>query len=604
MGESMKGMKRSHYCGKVNETMIGEQVTVMGWVNKRRYLSGLIFLVVRDRTGLVQVVVDEKRVSAEHYQLAKETIRGEFVIAAVGTVIARTPENVNPEMPTGAIEIDVTDLRVLSEAEVPPFQVTDEDVGLDMRLKYRYIDLRRPEIQKIFKMRHQIGQIMRDYLSADGYTEVETPILINSSPEGARDYLVPSRMHPGQFYALPQSPQQMKQILMVAGFDKYFQIAKCFRDEDLRADRQPEFTQLDIELSFADEEDVMAMTEGLTARIMKEILGLDIPAQFPRLTWAEALERFGSDKPDTRFGMELKDVSDMVKDVDFQVFQSALESGGSVRGFCAEGCAGLPRKQIDAFVELARTYQAKGLAWIIINEDGTIKSTISKFFTDDQLIAIAERFGAVAGDVIFLCADKTPIVFDALGAVRLAAAKWKGAIPEGKFNFLWVTHFPLLEYSEEDDRYFAAHHPFTSPLEADAHMLETNPGEVRARAYDLILNGNEIAGGSIRIHQRELQNRMFAALGFTPESAEEGFGYFLEAFKYGVPPHGGIAWGFDRFVMLLAGVDSIREVIAFPKVKDASCPMTHAPNTVDPAQLAELGIAIAPPCALDDTLDA
>jgi len=400
-------------------------------------------------------------------------------------------------------------------------------------------------------------------------------------------------MHPGQFYALPQSPQQMKQVLMVAGFDKYFQIAKCFRDEDLRADRQPEFTQVDIELSFADEEDVMAMTESLTARIMKEIMGMEIPAKFPRLTWAEAMERFGSDKPDTRFGMELKDVSDMVKDVDFQVFQSALTSGGSVRGFCAEGCAALPRKQIDAFVELARTHKAKGLAWVILTEDGTIKSTISKFFTDDQLIEIAERFGATAGDVIFLCADQNSIVFEALGAVRLAAAKWKGAIPEDKYSFLWVTHFPLLEYSEEDDRYFAAHHPFTSPLEEDAHMLETNPGEVRARAYDLVLNGNEIAGGSIRIHQRELQNRMFAALGFTPESAEEGFGYFLEAFKYGVPPHGGIAWGFDRFIMLLAGVDSIREVIAFPKVKDASCPMTHAPNAVEPAQLAELGIAIA-----------
>jgi len=599
MGESMKGMKRSHYCGEVNQAMIGQQVTVMGWVNKRRYLSGLIFLVVRDKTGLVQVVVDEKRVSAEHYQLAKETIRGEFVIAAVGTVIARTPENVNPDMPTGAIEIDVTDLRVLSEAEVPPFQVTDEDVGLDMRLKYRYIDLRRPEIQKIFQMRHQVARIFREYLSADGYREIETPILINSSPEGARDYLVPSRMHPGQFYALPQSPQQMKQILMVAGFDKYFQIAKCFRDEDLRADRQPEFTQVDIELSFADEDDVMTMTESLTACVMKDIMGMEIPAKFPRLTWAEAMERFGSDKPDTRFGMELKDVSDMVKDVDFQVFQSALESGGSVRGFCAEGCAALPRKQIDAFVELARTHKAKGLAWIILTEDGTIKSTISKFFTDDQLIEIAERFGATAGDVIFLCADQNSIVFDALGAVRLAAAKWKGAIPEDKYNFLWVTHFPLLEYSEEDDRYFAAHHPFTSPLEEDAHMLETNPSKVRARAYDLVLNGNEIAGGSIRIHQRELQDRMFAALGFTPETAAEGFGYFLEAFKYGVPPHGGIAWGFDRFIMLLAGVDSIREVIAFPKVKDASCPMTHAPNAVDPTQLAELGIAIAPPCTLD-----
>jgi len=590
MGESMKGMKRSHYCGEVNQNMIGETVTVMGWVNKRRYLSGLIFLVVRDKTGLVQVVVDEKRVSAEHYQLAKEVIRGEFVIAAVGTVIARTPENVNPDMATGAIEIDVTDLRVLSEAEVPPFQVADEGVELDTRLKYRYIDLRRPDVQKIFQMRHKVAQIFRQYLSEDGFTEVETPILINSSPEGARDYLVPSRMHPGQFYALPQSPQQMKQILMVAGFDKYFQIAKCFRDEDLRADRQPEFTQVDIELSFADEEDVMKMTENIAARIMKEVMNVELAPNFPRLTWAEAMERFGSDKPDTRFGMELKDISDMVKGVDFQVFSSALDNGGSVRGFCAEGCAGLPRKQIDAFVDLAKTHKAKGLAWITLPEDGTIKSTISKFFSEDELRKIADRFNAKAGDVIFLCADQTPIVFDALGVVRLAAAKWKGAIPEGQFNFLWVTHFPLLEYSEEDNRYFAAHHPFTSPQEDDAHMLESDPGAVRARAYDLVLNGNEVAGGSIRIHQRELQDRMFAALGFTPETAAEGFGYFLDALKYGVPPHGGIAWGFDRFIMILSGADSIREVIAFPKVKDASCPMTGAPNEVEPAQLTELGI--------------
>jgi len=594
MGESMTGLKRSHYCGQVNETIVGQEVTVMGWVNKRRYLSGLIFLVMRDRTGLVQVVVDERRVSAEHYQLAKETIRGEFVIAASGTVIARTPENINPDMATGKIEIDVTDLRILSEAEVPPFQVTDEDVGLDMRLKYRYIDLRRPDMKKIFKMRHDAAKVTRHYLSQDGFMEVETPILINSSPEGARDFLVPSRMHPGQFYALPQSPQQMKQMLMVAGFDRYFQIAKCFRDEDLRADRQLEFTQIDIEMSFAGEEDVMAMTEGLMHSILKEVMGEDIPLNFPRLTWKEAMERFGSDKPDTRFGMELCDISDLVKDVDFQVFTSAIESGGSVRGFNAEGCAALPRKQIDAFVELAKTHKAKGLAWVVLAEDGTVKSTLSKFFTPEQLEGIAARFSAKPGDAIFICADKTSTVFDALGAVRLAAAKWKGAIPEGQYNFLWVTHFPLLEYSEEDDRYYAAHHPFTSPLEEDAHMLETNPADVRARAYDLVLNGFELGGGSIRIHQKELQDRMFAALGFTPETAAEGFGYFLEAFKYGVPPHGGIALGFDRIIMLLAGADSLREVIAFPKVKDASCPMTGAPNIVEAAQLTELGVALCP----------
>ena len=592
MGESMKGMKRTHYCGDV--TTVGETVTVMGWVNKRRYLSGLIFIVLRDRTGIVQVVVDEKRVSPEHYQLAKEVIRGEFVVAATGTVIARTPQNINPDMATGHIEIDVTDLRVLSEAEVPPFQVADEDVALDTRLKYRYMDLRRPQVQNIMLLRHKVSQVMRQFLTKDGYTEVETPILINSSPEGARDYLVPSRTHPGQFYALPQSPQQMKQILMVAGFDKYFQFARCFRDEDLRADRQPEFTQVDMELSFADEEDVFAMAEAMMGRVFKQVMNTDIPATFPRMTWHEAMERFGSDKPDTRFGMELKDISDLVAGCDFQVFSSALEAGGSVRGFNAEGCAAMPRKQIDAFVELARTHKAKGLAWIVLAEDGTVKTTISKFFTPEQIGEIAQRFDAKPGDLIFLCADDTPIVFEALGQVRVAAANWKNIIPPDSYNFLWVTHFPLLEYSPEDDRYFAAHHPFTSPLEEDEHLLESNPGAVRARAYDLVLNGYEIGGGSIRIHRRELQDRMFAALGFTPETAEEGFGYFLEALKYGVPPHGGIALGFDRFIMILTGAESIREVIAFPKVKDASCPMTHAPNQVALTQLDELGIAVKP----------
>jgi len=587
---SMKNLKRTHYCGTITETNIGDTVTVMGWVNKRRYLSGLIFLVVRDKTGLVQVVVDERRVSSEHYNLAKETIRGEFVIAAVGTVIARTEGNINPEMPTGRVEIDVTDLRVLSEADVPPFQVADEDVALDTRLKHRYIDLRRPEVQAIFQLRHKTARVIREYLSDDGFTEVETPILINSSPEGARDYLVPSRLHQGQFYALPQSPQQMKQILMVSGFDKYFQIAKCFRDEDLRADRQPEFTQVDIELSFADEDDVMAMTEGLMIRVMSEVMDVQVAPNFPRLTWHEAMERFGSDKPDTRFGMELCDISDMVKGVDFQVFASALEGGGSVRGFCATGCAALPRKQIDAFVELARTHKAKGLAWITLPEDGSIKSTISKFFTDEELRAIADKMGGQAGDVIFLCADKTDIVFEALGQVRLAAAKWKGTIPEGQYNFLWVTQFPLFEYSEEDNRYYAAHHPFTSPLEEEEDMLENDPANVRARAYDLVLNGYELGGGSIRIHRRDLQDRMFAALGFTQETAAEGFGYFLEALKYGVPPHGGIALGLDRIIMLLTGAESLREVIAFPKVKDGSCPMTHAPNDVAEEQLTELGI--------------
>ncbi|MCL2387390.1 MAG: aspartate--tRNA ligase, partial [Defluviitaleaceae bacterium] len=522
--------------------------------------------------------------------LAK-SIRGEFVVAITGEVIARTPENVNKNMPTGAIEIDVHEMRVLSEAEVPPFQVADEGVAIDTRLKYRYIDLRRPEMQKIFEMRHKASQSIRQYLTESGFTEIETPILINSSPEGARDYLVPSRIHTGSFYALPQSPQQMKQILMVSGFDKYFQLARCFRDEDLRADRQPEFTQIDIEMSFADEEDVMLMAEEMMSRLFKEVLNTDLPAAFPRLTWHEAMERYGSDKPDTRFGMELNDISDMVRGVDFQVFSNALESGGSVRGVNAEGCAAMPRKQIDAFVELARTHKAKGLAWITLPEDGTIKSTISKFFTEDQLREIAAKFNAKAGDLIFLCADANNIVFEALGAVRVAAAKWKN-LPLDGYNFLWVTQFPLLEWSPEEERYFASTHPFTSPVEEELPLLETNPSAVTSRSYDLVLNGVELGSGSVRIHQQELQNRMFEFLGFTKESAAESFGYFLEALKYGVPPHCGIGLGLDRIIWIMTGTDSLRDVVAFPKVKDASCPMTHAPNEATASHLAELGIEI------------
>ena len=590
MAESMKGMKRSHYCGEINSSIIGETVTIMGWVNKRRYLSGLIFIVVRDRTGIVQVAVNQESVTEEQYQLAKETIRGEYVVAITGAVIARTPENINPDMATGEIEIEVTELRVLSESEVPPFQVADEGVAIDTRLKHRYIDLRRPEVQKVMQLRHKTAQVMRQFLSETGHIEVETPILINSSPEGARDYLVPSRTHPGHFYALPQSPQQMKQILMISGFDKYFQLAKCFRDEDLRADRQPEFTQLDIEQSFVEEEDIQAMAEDLVVRVFKEVMGIDIPTPFPRMTWFEAMESYGSDKPDTRFCMELENISDLVKNSDFQVFSSALESGGSVRGFNAEGCASMPRKQIDAMVEVARTHKAKGLAWIVHAEDGTIKSTLSKFFSSEKLAEISAKFNAKAGDLVFLCADESQIVLEALGAVRLAVAKWKNIIPEGTYNFLWVVEFPLLEWSPDDERFYAAHHPFTTPMEEDIPLLESEPAKVRAKAYDLVLNGYEIAGGSIRIHQREIQDRMFATLGFTPESAAEGFGYFLEALKYGVPPHGGIAFGFDRFIMILAGLDSIREVIAFPKVKDASCPMTQAPSVISNEQLSELGI--------------
>jgi aspartyl-tRNA synthetase len=596
MGESMKGMKRTHYCGTVNAAHIGQRVTVMGWVNKQRYLSGLIFIVVRDRTGIVQTVIDEKR-NAELYQLARG-VRGEFVVAAAGEVIARTAENVNPNMPTGEIEIDVHELRVLSEAEVPPFQVADEGVATDMRLRYRYMDLRRPEMQRIFEIKHKAAQAVRKYLSGAGFLEIETPILINSSPEGARDYLVPSRTHPGSFFALPQSPQQMKQILMVSGFDKYFQLARCFRDEDLRADRQPEFTQIDIEMSFADEEDVLKMAEEMMQCLFREVLDVTLEKEFPRITWHEAMERFGTDKPDTRFGMELCNISDAVRGSEFQMFEGALAGGGSVRGICAEGCAAMPRKRIDELVELARTHKAKGLAWITLPDDGTIKSTISKFFNEEQLREFAKIFNANPGDLILLCADENKIVFDALGAVRVGAKKWKDEnagieknSPE-KFNFLWVTKFPLLEWSPEDERFYASTHPFTSPIEEDIALFETNPAAVRSRSYDLVLNGYELGSGSVRIHQNELQNKMFEFLGFTKESAAENFGYFLEALKYGVPPHCGIGLGFERIIMLMVGAEAIREVVAFPKVKDASCPMTHAPSPVSASQLKELGIHV------------
>ncbi|MCL1878332.1 MAG: aspartate--tRNA ligase [Defluviitaleaceae bacterium] len=578
MGESLKGLKRTHYCGEINASHIGQTVTVMGWVNKRRDLSGFVFIVLRDRTGIVQTVTSEKT-----------AVRGEFVVAITGEVIARTPENVNKNMPTGEIEIDVSEMRVLSEAEVPPFQVADEGVALDTRLKYRYIDLRRPEMQRVFELRHKAAQSVRAFLSENGFLEIETPMLINSSPEGARDYLVPSRTHQGSFYALPQSPQQMKQILMVSGFDKYFQLARCFRDEDLRADRQPEFTQIDVEMSFAEEDDVLEMAEGMMSRVFKDVLDVNLPEKFPRMTWHEAMERFGSDKPDTRFGMELCDISDVVRGCDFQVFAGALENGGSVRGINAEGCAAMPRKRIDDLVELARTHKAKGLAWITLPEDGSIKSTISKFFDDDKLREIAAKFNAKPGDLILLCADTNKIVFEALGAVRTGAAKWKGLNLDG-FDFLWVTKFPLLEYSPEDERFYASTHPFTSPVEEDLPLLETDPGAVRSRSYDLVLNGYELGSGSVRIHQNELQNRMFEFLGFTAESAAENFGYFLEALKYGVPPHCGIGLGLDRIIMIMTDADSLREVIAFPKVKDASCPMTHAPNEVSAEQLLELGL--------------
>ena len=588
----MLGMKRTHYCGEVTESLIGQTITVMGWVNKQRDLSNVIFIVLRDRTGIFQIAVGKTQ---ELYQKAK-AIRGEYVVAATGQVIARTQENINPDMITGTIELDVNELRVLSEADVPPFQVAETDVGIDLRLKYRYIDLRRPEAQEILRMRHHISQTVRRFLSDDGFIEVETPVLTKSSPEGARDYLVASRTHPGQFYALPQSPQLFKQLLMVSGLDKYFQITKCYRDEDLRADRQPEFTQIDIELSFVDMEDVLALNEQLMKTVCKEVLGIEISTPFQRMPYAEAMERFGSDKPDTRFGMELKNITHLVQGSDFGVFQGAIDAGGSVRGILAEGCASMPRKQIDAMVELVKQYQAKGLAWIVIPENGPIKTTLSKFFSSEQLDEIVSYFNGKPGDLIFLCADKNSIVFDALGALRLEIARRSNLMDPKKFHFLWITEFPLLEWSEDDERFYARHHPFTAPMDEDIPLLEAgkNLVDVRAKAYDMVLNGYEIGGGSIRIYQQEMQSLMFKTLGFTEEDAQLGFGFFLEALKYGTPPHGGIAYGFDRMVMLFTGTDSLREVIAFPKVKDASCPMTNAPSPVAPQQLKELGILVDP----------
>ena len=587
----MQGMKRTHMCAEVTEKFIGQRVTVMGWVNKRRNLGQLIFISLRDRTGLVQGVVDENGASKEAFEKAG-SVRGEFVVAFSGTVIARTAENVNDDMATGKIEISIDEFRILSEADVPPFQVADTGVKEDLRLKYRYIDLRRPELQNNLILRHNITKKIRDHLSEQAFLEIETPILTKSTPEGARDYLVPSRVHPGNFYALPQSPQQFKQMLMISGFDKYFQIAKCFRDEDLRADRQPEFTQVDIEMSFVDIEDVLEMNESLMKAVFKDVAGFELETPLPRMTYKEAMERYGSDKPDIRFGMELKNISENVKDMDFVVFTGAIEAGGSVRGICAEGCAKYPRKQIDSLVEFVKTYKAKGLVWIAIGEDGEIKTSAAKFFTDEKMQEVIEAFGAKKGDLILICADKNDVVFDALGALRCEIARREELTKADDYKLLWITEFPLLEWDEEDARFYAKHHPFTMMMDEDVHLLDENPAAVRAKAYDLVANGFELGGGSIRIYQNEVQQKMFEMLGFSKEDAEERFGYFLEAFKYGAPPHGGIAYGLDRLVMLMAGINAIRDVIAFPKVKDASCPLTDAPNLVEEKQLDELGIAI------------
>lgn len=589
MAESMRGLKRSHRCTEVSNANIGETVTVMGWVQKRRNLGSLIFVDLRDRSGLLQIVFDENDVKAEGFEKA-ETIRNEFVLAVVGTVQKREGA-VNENLKTGDIEIRAKELRILSEAMTPPFPIEDATQTRDeVRLKYRYLDLRKPRLQKNLKLRSDVTTLVRSFMADEGFLEIETPMLTKSTPEGARDYLVPSRVHPGNFYALPQSPQIFKQLLMCSGFDRYIQITKCFRDEDLRADRQPEFTQIDMELSFVDIDDVIDVNERLLKKLWKEILGVDIKTPFLRMTWQEAMDRFGSDKPDTRFGMELNDVTDIVKDCGFGVFTGAIENGGSVRAINAKGQGAMPRKKIDALVDFAKGYGAKGLAYIAINEDGTYKSSFAKFMTEDEMNSLVDRLDGQPGDLLLFAADKNKIVYEVLGALRLEIAKNLGILDKNTYNFLWITEFPLLEYSEEENRYVAMHHPFTMPMEEDLELLDTNPGAARAKAYDIVLNGTELGGGSVRIHQADIQEKMFDVIGLSREVAEERFGFLLTAFKYGVPPHAGLAYGLDRLVMHMVQEDNIRDVIAFPKVKDASCLMSEAPNVVDDKQLDELFI--------------
>ncbi len=592
MAESMLGLKRSHRCTEVSTANIGQEVTVMGWVQKSRNKGGIIFVDLRDRSGLLQIIFEESECGAESFAKA-EKLRSEFVIAVTGVVEARSG-GVNENLATGAIEVRAKSLRTLSESETPPFPIEENSkTKEELRLKYRYLDLRRPDIQRNLILRSNIAILTRQFLAEEGFLEIETPTLIKSTPEGARDYLVPSRVHPGSFYALPQSPQIYKQLLMCSGYYRYFQLARCYRDEDLRADRQPEFTQIDMELSFVDVDDVLDVNERLLYKLFKELLDVEIPQPIPRMTWKEAMDRFGSDKPDLRFGMELKDVSDVVKDCEFVVFKGALENGGSVRGINAEGQGGMPRKKIDALVEFAKGFGAKGLAYLAINEDGSYKSSFAKFMTEEQLAALVAAMGGKPGDLLLFAADKNKVVWDVLGNLRLELARQLDLLKKDDFKFLWVTEFPLLEYSEEQGRYTAMHHPFTMPMEEDWHLIDTDPGAVRAKAYDIVLNGTELGGGSVRIHQSDIQSKMFEVLGFTPEQAEEQFGFLLSAFKYGVPPHAGLAYGLDRVAMLMSGSDSIREVIAFPKVKDASCLMCEAPTPVDGKQLDELGIEVS-----------
>ena len=591
MAESMKGLHRSHRCTEVSNQNIGETVTVMGWVQKRRNLGSLIFIDLRDRSGILQLVFNEESVGKEGYEKA-ERLRSEYVIAVTGKVEKRSAA-VNESLKTGDIEVIATDIRILSEAETPPFQIEENSQTKDeVRLKYRYLDLRRPDIQKNLMLRSKVAYLMRDFMAKEGFLEIETPTLIKSTPEGARDYLVPSRVHPGSFYALPQSPQLYKQLLMCSGYDRYFQIARCFRDEDLRADRQPEFTQADMELAFVDVEDVLDVNERLLKYIFKEAIGVDVTLPLPRMPWQEAMDRFGSDKPDTRFGMELCDVSKVVEGCGFSVFTGALENGGSVRGINAKGQAGMPRKKIDKLVEFAKGYGAKGLAYLAVNEDGTYKSSFAKFMTEDELKALVSAMQGEPGDLLLFAADKNKIVWNVLGALRLELAKELDLLDPNQYNFLWVTEFPLLEWSDEENRFMAMHHPFTMPMEEDWDKIDSDPGSVRAKAYDIVLNGTELGGGSVRIHQDDIQEKMFEVLGFTKERAHEQFGFLLDAFKYGVPPHAGLAYGLDRLVMHMVHADSIRDVIAFPKVKDASCLMTQAPGIVDKKQLEELGLEV------------
>ena len=591
MAESMQGLKRSHRCAEVSNALEGQKVTVMGWVQKSRNKGGIIFVDLRDRSGILQIIFEESKCGSECFEKATK-LKSEFVAAIEGTVCKRAGA-VNENLTTGDIEVVATSLRILSEAETPPFPIEENSkTKEELRLKYRYLDLRRPDLQRNLVMKSKVMTIARQFMANEGFLEIETPMLCKSTPEGARDYLVPSRIHPGTFYALPQSPQIYKQLLMCSGYDRYFQIARCFRDEDLRADRQPEFTQIDMELSFVDVDDVIDVNERYLKKLFREVLDVEVQLPIQRMTWQEAMDRFGSDKPDLRFGMELTDVSEVVKDCGFGVFTAALENGGSVRGINAKGQGGMPRKKIDKLTAFVKDYGAKGLAYVAIQEDGTVKSSFAKFMTEEQMQALIAAMNGEAGDLLLFAADKNKVVWDSLGALRVELAKQLELLDKNEYRFVWITEFPLLEWSEEQNRFVAMHHPFTMPMEEDLQYIESDPGRVRAKAYDIVLNGNEIGGGSVRIFQDDIQEKMFHALGFTDEQAYSQFGFLLDAFKYGVPPHAGLAYGLDRLVMLMAKQDSIRDVIAFPKIKDASCLMTEAPTPADTKQLEELGLEV------------